>query len=45
MTEARVEEALALAAELLLAARDVVVTTGAGMSKESGIATFRDAQT
>lgn len=45
MTDARLEEALALAAELLLAARDVVVTTGAGMSKESGIATFRDAQT
>lgn len=45
MTDARVEETLALAGELLLAARDVVVTTGAGMSKESGIATFRDAQT
>ncbi len=45
MTGTRREEALALATELLLAARDVVVTTGAGMSKESGIATFRDAQT
>ena len=33
------------AVELLLAARRVVVTTGAGMSKESGIPTFRDALT
>lgn len=33
------------ACELMLAARRLVVTTGAGMSKESGIATFRDAQT
>ena len=31
--------------ELLDAARRVVVTTGAGMSKESGIPTFRDALT
>ena len=45
MTDTRMDEALGLAAQLLLAARDVVVTTGAGMSKESGIATFRDAQT
>ena len=33
------------AVELLAAARRIVVTTGAGMSKESGIPTFRDAQT
>jgi NAD-dependent deacetylase len=45
MTDAHLDEMLALAAELLLAARDVVITTGAGMSRESGIATFRDAQT
>lgn len=31
------------AVELLRAARCIVVTTGAGMSKESGIPTFRDA--
>jgi NAD-dependent deacetylase len=33
------------AAQLLAGAHRVVVTTGAGMSKESGIPTFRDAQT
>jgi len=38
-------DALARAGDLLVAARRVVVTTGAGMSKESGIPTFRDAQT
>jgi NAD-dependent protein deacetylase/lipoamidase len=36
-------EGLARAAELLAKARSVVVSTGAGMSKESGIPTFRDA--
>ena len=39
------EDSIAQAIELLSAARNVVVTTGAGMSKESGIPTFRDAQT
>jgi NAD-dependent deacetylase len=38
-------DALSRAGDLLVAARRVVVTTGAGMSKESGIPTFRDAQT
>lgn len=37
------EEALERAAELLAGAANVVVSTGAGMSKESGIPTFRDA--
>jgi NAD-dependent deacetylase len=36
---------LAEAAELAHAARRVVVLTGAGMSAESGVPTFRDAQT
>ncbi|HYW05406.1 MAG TPA: NAD-dependent deacylase [Longimicrobium sp.] len=36
-------EGLARAAEILAGARRVVVSTGAGMSKESGIPTFRDA--
>ncbi|HET6763950.1 MAG TPA: NAD-dependent deacylase [Longimicrobiaceae bacterium] len=36
-------EGLARAAEWLAAAERVVVSTGAGMSKESGIPTFRDA--
>jgi NAD-dependent deacetylase len=36
-------DALATAIEILRSARRVVVTTGAGMSKESGIPTFRDA--
>lgn len=36
---------IARVTDLLLDARRVVVTTGAGMSKESGIPTFRDAQT
>ena len=31
------------AAELLLAARNVAVLTGAGVSAESGVPTFRDA--
>jgi NAD-dependent protein deacetylase/lipoamidase len=35
--------ALAAAVDVLREARRVVVTTGAGMSKESGIPTFRDA--
>ncbi|HEX5726692.1 MAG TPA: NAD-dependent deacylase, partial [Longimicrobiaceae bacterium] len=34
---------LARAAEILAGARSVLVSTGAGMSKESGIPTFRDA--
>jgi NAD-dependent protein deacetylase/lipoamidase len=38
-------DAIEHAAELFAAARRVVVVTGAGMSKESGIPTFRDAQT
>lgn len=33
------------AADLLAGARDVLVITGAGMSQESGVPTFRDAQT
>lgn len=33
------------AVELLAEARDVLVITGAGMSQESGVPTFRDAQT
>ena len=36
-------EGLARAAELIAGARSVVVSTGAGMSRESGIPTFRDA--
>jgi NAD-dependent deacetylase len=36
-------EALARAAEILADAKRVVVSTGAGMSRESGIPTFRDA--
>ncbi|HET6348925.1 MAG TPA: NAD-dependent deacylase [Candidatus Krumholzibacteria bacterium] len=39
------DHAVARAVVLLARARRVVVTTGAGMSKESGIPTFRDAQT
>jgi NAD-dependent deacetylase len=39
------EDSLARAVDALARARRVVVITGAGMSKESGIATFRDAQT
>ncbi|HEX6791306.1 MAG TPA: NAD-dependent deacylase [Candidatus Krumholzibacteria bacterium] len=38
------ERSVDRAVELLAAARRVVATTGAGMSKESGIPTFRDAQ-
>lgn len=38
----KTEKVLVLAAELLRAADSVVVFTGAGMSKESGIPTFRD---
>lgn len=37
-------EGLERAAEILAGARRVVVSTGAGMSRESGIPTFRDAQ-
>ena len=37
------EQTVERAAALLAAARRLVVTTGAGMSKESGIPTFRDA--
>jgi NAD-dependent deacetylase len=37
-------DALAAAVEILAAARRLVVSTGAGMSRESGIPTFRDAQ-
>lgn len=39
------EETITRTVELLREARRVVVTTGAGMSKESGIPTFRDALT
>lgn len=48
MTETAVTEATDLPDEVIAAvrrARRVVVLTGAGMSAESGIATFRDAQT
>jgi NAD-dependent deacetylase len=45
MPDAAFEVTIARAANLLLEARRVVVTTGAGMSKESGIPTFRDALT
>src|SRR5688500_7520603 len=38
-------EALAIAARALRAAEHVCVLTGAGVSAESGIPTFRDAQT
>lgn len=38
------EEGLARAAEWIAGAKRVVVSTGAGMSAESGIPTFRDAQ-
>lgn len=38
-------DAVAAAARALQSARRVVVTTGAGMSRESGIPTFRDALT
>ena len=38
-------DSIALARELLAAARRVAVLTGAGISAESGIPTFRDAQT
>jgi NAD-dependent deacetylase len=37
------DEALERAAKVLAEAKHLVVTTGAGMSKESGIPTFRDA--
>jgi NAD-dependent deacetylase len=39
------ESALSRAAELLKTAHTVVCLTGAGVSAESGVATFRDAQT
>ena len=41
--DAAFDNAIERAAGMLLDARRVVVTTGAGMSKESGIPTFRDA--
>lgn len=40
-----VEEAIARAAQLFSAASAAVCLTGAGVSAESGVATFRDAQT
>jgi NAD-dependent deacetylase len=43
MREHVTAEGLQRAAEILAAARHVVVSTGAGMSRESGIPTFRDA--
>ena len=39
------EESMAAAAKLVAAAKNIVVLTGAGISAESGIPTFRDAQT
>jgi NAD-dependent deacetylase len=42
---ARVNEAIASARQRLAGARRVAVLTGAGISAESGIPTFRDAQT
>ncbi len=39
------DEALARAREAIAAARSIVVLTGAGLSAESGIPTFRDAMT
>ena len=39
------EQSLAVAAEWVAAAKKIVVLTGAGISAESGIPTFRDAQT
>jgi len=39
------EETIREAAEVLSAASSVVVLTGAGVSAESGVPTFRDAQT
>jgi NAD-dependent deacetylase len=41
-SDARLERDLRRAAERLVVARRLVVFTGAGVSKESGIATFRD---
>lgn len=43
MTRSGAPDATARAADLLCAARRLVVTTGAGMSQESGVPTFRDA--
>ena len=40
-----VERSIARAVELLAGARRVLCLTGSGVSAESGIATFRDAQT
>ncbi len=45
MSDPSFETSVERAAQLLAGAHRVVVTTGAGMSKESGIPTFRDAQT
>jgi len=39
------DEALVRARDALSAARSIVVLTGAGISAESGIPTFRDAMT
>src|SRR5512134_169513 len=39
------DEALARAREAIAVARSIVVLTGAGISAESGIPTFRDAMT
>lgn len=39
------EESLAVAAQWVAAAKNIVVLTGAGISAESGVPTFRDAQT
>ncbi len=43
MTNDRADTAIARAAELLRGIERLVVTTGAGMSSESGVPTFRDA--
>lgn len=44
-TETEIRGALGRIARLALQARSIVVSTGAGVSAESGIPTFRDAQT
>ena len=43
MRDSMTQEGLQKAAEILAGARHVLVSTGAGMSRESGIPTFRDA--
>jgi NAD-dependent deacetylase len=45
MVEHELPEALMQAAQSMIAAEKVIVLTGAGVSKESGIPTFRDALT